>query len=229
MLMKAIGLVILVLATFSMAQDSKQQKVKNTKVQKVWVKAQHKDASKVIVREDGADQKIKIVADGEVFELDGEDLELGETRSIELESGKTMEITRGEEGIVLTTGDNEILMRDNGHRSKEIGHTVSIAEGGDFVFVDHSAVVGGDGVIISGLGDLDETAREAIINALREAGVEKEIHFSPAGAISLGGRSILNLHQPGTYGFFTDESGTKVKVQLGGDTVWVEEEKEENP
>jgi len=81
-------------------------------------------------------------------------------------------------------------------------------------------------VVRSGLEDLDETAKAAITKALRDAGVEKEIHFSPHGVLNLGGGKVMQLqHGSGAHAVFTDEGGTSVKVMNNGNAVWVEKEK----
>ncbi len=52
--------------------------------------------------------EIKIVADGEIVEIDGDDFEVGETRQSFTESGKEVLITRTEDGFQLEIDGKEI-------------------------------------------------------------------------------------------------------------------------
>lgn len=141
--------------------------------------------------------KIKVMADdgGEMTELDLSDLAVGETRWITSDSGKDIGITRevdgyrldidGEETFIATPGDgahNRVMVRAIGH-----GVNAGLHESMQNVWVTGDQQVihldgeGSPGVFISGLGDLDENQKADIIDALRAAGVDKEVHFSPAG------------------------------------------------
>ncbi|MCZ6649208.1 MAG: hypothetical protein O7D35_00920 [Acidobacteria bacterium] len=141
--------------------------------------------------------KIKVMADdgGEMTELDLSDLEVGETRWITSDSGKDIGITReadgyrldidGEETFIATPGDgahNRVMVRAIGHGDGEGLHeamqNVWVTGDQQVIHLDGESL---DTVFISGLGDLDEYQKADIIDALRAAGVDKEVHFSPAG------------------------------------------------
>lgn len=223
MLIKAIGLTILTTTAISFAQDEVVTK------HKVWVTSRSQDGVSIVARGDNSDgdNKVKIVADGETIEFDGNDLEVGESRTFDLENGKTMELTRRDEGLVMTMDGSEILLYEGGEGNGAFAHAFSVGDGSDFLALEDLETIGADDVVISGLDDLDESAREAVIKALREAGVEKEIHFSPHGIMGFGGDKFLKLmHAGGASAIFTDEGGSSVKVMNNGKTVWVEKEKE---
>ena len=141
--------------------------------------------------------KIKVMTDegGEMTELDLSDLQVGETRWITSDSGKDISITReedgyrldidGEETFIGSPGDgmhNRIMVQAMGHGDGEGLHEAMQSV---WVTDDHKVIhldtEGADGVFISGLGDLDENQKADIIDALRAAGVDKEVHFSPSG------------------------------------------------
>lgn len=145
--------------------------------------------------------KIKVMTDddGEMTELDLSDLEVGETRWMTSASGKDIGITReldgyrldidGEETFIATPGDghhNRVMVRTIGVGDGEVltedmhGAMQNVWVTGDqkVIHLDAGSL---DGVFISGLGDLDENQKADIIDALRAAGVDKKIHFSPAG------------------------------------------------
>lgn len=148
--------------------------------------------------------QIKVIADagGEAVELDLSDLQVGETRWITSDSGKEIGITREENGYRLDIDGEEtfIMSPGDGMHKRIMVHATTDGEGDDLhsvmsnVWVTDDAQVlhldgmagGGmfianDSVFISGLGDLDEYQKADIIDALRSAGVEKEIHFAPSG------------------------------------------------
>ncbi|MFQ5767792.1 MAG: hypothetical protein ACE5ID_07400 [Acidobacteriota bacterium] len=139
--------------------------------------------------------------------IDISDLDVGETRVLATASGKDVEITRQEHGYLLNVDGKKIHLDipgagearniwveklDDGHGV----HTMVIAGGADdngdadsgtgaslearsMVFLG-GAQGGADSVLISGLDDLNEDQRQEIIDALRGAGIDKEIRFGPA-------------------------------------------------
>jgi hypothetical protein len=138
-------------------------------------------------------------ADGTV--IDASDLEVGETRYITSESGKEIAITREENGFRIDIDGEEtfvmsplegmhkkVMLRamGEGEAHAESFVVTGEGEGHNMIFVtdDHQTVHLDDlenTVFISGLGDLDDYDKERIIDALRSAGVDKEIHFTPGG------------------------------------------------
>lgn len=140
--------------------------------------------------------QIKVIADagGEAVELDLSDLEVGETRWITSDSGKEVGITREENGYRLDIDGEETFIMSPGDdmHNRIMVHATSEGEGlhesmsnvwvtGGDAEVIHLDGMASDGVFISGLGDLDEYQKADIIDALRSAGVDKDIHFAPSG------------------------------------------------
>jgi hypothetical protein len=151
------------------------------------------------VAEDHVDRKVEIKiladADGEGVELDLSDLEVGETRWITTDSGKDVGVTREDDGYRLDIDGEEtfIMSPGVGMHNRVMVHATTDHDGGGsydstsnvWVNSDHDVInldsMTGDSVFISGLGDLDENQKADIIDALRSAGVDKEVHFAPAG------------------------------------------------
>jgi hypothetical protein len=150
--------------------------------------------------EDTGERKveIKILADagGEAVELDLSDLQVGETRWISTDSGKDVGVTREENGYRLDIDGEETFIMSPGDdmHSRVMVHAMAdgVGEGlhsamsnvwvtGDQQVIELDGIES-DHVFISGLGDLDENQKEDIIDALRAAGVEKEVHFAPSGS-----------------------------------------------
>ena len=139
--------------------------------------------------------KILADADGEGVELDLSDLEVGETRWITTDSGKDVGVTREDDGYRLDIDGEEtfIMSPGDGMHNRVMVHATIDHEGGGshdstsnvWVNSDHDVIsldsMAGDSVFISGLGDLDENQKADIIDALRSAGVDKDVHFAPAG------------------------------------------------
>ena len=158
--------------------------------------------------------QIKVIADtgGEAVELDLSDLQVGETRWITSDSGKEIGITReengyrmdidGEETFIMSPGDdmhNRIMVHatTDGEGLHESMSNVWVTDDAQVIQLDGMA---SDGVFISGLGDLDEYQKADIIDALRAAGVEKEIHFAPSGGPHMMSFSIdSDVHADGEH------------------------------
>ncbi|MFQ5720467.1 MAG: hypothetical protein ACE5IK_13055 [Acidobacteriota bacterium] len=136
----------------------------------------------------GGDELEGLAAGGEAIDISG--MEVGETR---YGTGDTdVAVTRVEDGYTITVDGEEIHVDTivDADRMKVIVGSGS-GEGGSWTTADgsvfsldghHVALFGAggesDAVTLSGLGDLDEDARQRIIEALRDAGVEKDIHFA---------------------------------------------------
>lgn len=148
------------------------------------------------VHERKVEIKILADADGEALDLDLSDLEVGETRWISTDSGKDVGITReengyrldidGEETFIMSPGDdmhNRVMVHATAHGEGEDLHSAmsNVWVSGDAGVIEIDGMAS-DHVFISGLGDLDEYQKADIIDALRAAGVDKEVHFAPAGA-----------------------------------------------
>jgi hypothetical protein len=153
----------------------------------------HKKHIKILVSPDGEDS--------DAIHLDASDLEVGETRYLTSESGREVAITReengfrididGEETFVMTPGEGmhkRVMVHSAGTGVATANAFVMAGEGEghEMLWVTdegESIQFGGleDMVFITGLGELDEYERNQVIDALRSAGIEKEIRFAPAG------------------------------------------------
>lgn len=143
--------------------------------------------------------KIKIMQDGDLIDIDADDLEVGESREFKSESGKDVVITRTDEGFDVTVDGKKLEIFKHLEDGKGAGHRVIRIEKrsgeGDDVEVEkeHKIVVlsgdeagtihadgesfafvhgGGtlDEVLKSGaLDKLDAKTREEVIEALKKA------------------------------------------------------------
>ncbi len=163
------------------------------------------DGVRIEFTDENGQQEMHIVHnDGEVT-FDPSELEVGDSRTLTLDNGSELVVSRTEAGLSLNIDgkDMELLTLHEGgvhgaHGNHVVvhgdGHTSSANfiikgddDGGEHVFIHKNGVDTGkmlmelgakDSVNISGLGDLSEEVRDQIIQALRDAGVEKEINFS---------------------------------------------------
>ncbi|MFQ5670985.1 MAG: hypothetical protein ACE5HD_10780 [Acidobacteriota bacterium] len=118
------------------------------------------------------------------------DLEIGETRFLTTDSGKEIAVTREEDGLFLEIDGKEmhIQMDDEpGTRLFVGGADTAEADGDQVIGLSARSICIGrpgadeDVVTLSGLGDLDDARKDEIIDALRSAGIEKEIRFASPG------------------------------------------------
>ena len=182
--------------------------------------------------------RVSFGGDG-VQAIDIGDMELGETRYATAASGEEIAITRDEDGYLLEVGGEEIrvgTLGDAAHMKVIVGgdtaafgvgsgswttedsNTISL-DGHNVAFAGNLACLGGgagDSVTISGAGDLDEFDRERIIDALRDAGVDKDVRF-----VEKTGFHWITAGEGDGNVFVTDgEEGTidiDVKVEESGD------------
>ncbi len=133
--------------------------------------------------------EIKIVADGEVVEIDGDDFEAGETRQSFTESGKEVLITRTEDGFQLEIdgkeidvdvphGDHHAMFNMSGDEDKKVVirkfHGVGDEHGYHFIHAgegDHHWVESGDDVdvVIERFSAADRLAESGVLDDLDEA------------------------------------------------------------
>jgi hypothetical protein len=149
-------------------------------------------------------EEVKMIVNGETINLDLDDLAEGETRQFFTNSGKEVVVTREADGLNLSVDGEEIELGGPGrhvmvHRTGDGDHDFVFHHDGD---VDHEAVsihldgdhewIDADGdakvfimkahgspaqhLIDSGVLDqVDETAREAILEVLRELEPKHEV------------------------------------------------------
>jgi len=133
---------------------------------------------KVVVSGDGPDEAsaVRWVSD------DVDDLAVGESRTIENESGKTVTITRAEEGLNFDVDGKTVMVPDMGEHGT---HMAFVGDG--TMQEDIDVQVTGDahvmrahhpeGVTIISGTPLDESVRESIRSVLISAGSNEEVTF----------------------------------------------------
>jgi hypothetical protein len=157
------------------------------------------------IEDDGA-ENMSVDINGATLELDPSEIAEGETRTYTLDDGTELTVLRTSDALVLNVNDKEIRV--------PLAH----GEGDDHVWItadgdeiDLEEIPYNNTVTISGLGDLDEETRTRIIQALRGAGVEKEIEFSD--------HTVISLHKGASFITSGDENGSpNVKVIKHGKT-----------
>lgn len=149
---------------------------------------------RVVVAGDGSDEASEVHWVSDDMDFDMEDLAVGETRTIESESGKTVTITREEEGFSFDIDGKTVMMPDMGAHGT---HMAFIGEGGPHEEIDVQ-VMGGDAhvmrahhpdgiTIVSGKA-LDDSVKESIRSVLISAGNNEEVTFIDG---SEGGKRIM--------------------------------------
>ena len=127
--------------------------------------------------------------DADAIDISG--MEIGDTRFETVGDGTEVSITREEDGYVIDVDGEEIrieslggdeqvriIVADGEHSAVSVGHGGSwTSDDGHVTRLINRSAGGHNGVTISGLGELDEDARERIIDALRSAGVDEDIRF----------------------------------------------------
>jgi hypothetical protein len=155
------------------------------------------------------------LGDAQAVALDVSDLELGESISETTDSGRVVSVTRAESGYRIDVDGREIeVIADGGepgavfvHASAPgafAWHAADGADSGATEVIVRRAGMSPDEVVIMGLGDLDEDARERVVDALRSAGVSKEIRIIPAGDSHAGNVEV----------FVTSEGDGKEKTRV---------------
>ena len=122
---------------------------------------------------------------GETLTPDLEGMEIGDTRTFTTSEGSEITVERKDEhSYELNGGDGDINIIVGGHEGGPGEHVWISADGevhgefdGDMIFIGGEA---SNTVTISGLSDLGEDQKQAIIDAIRAAGVEKDVQFSDA-------------------------------------------------
>ncbi len=163
---------------FGLAQDEERH-VNTVVVKSAHFGHGHGDATVVYENKNGKSE-LELKLDGETLNFDPDAIAVGETQSFTLANGKTVDVMRTEDALVIHHGEGEpltIRTFDGGHGEHDVMFLSGEGHGlHEYVF-DHDAL-SGDAVVISGVGELDEDAKQVIIDALRQAGVEKEVHFA---------------------------------------------------
>ena len=148
--------------------------------------------------------EMKVIVAGEGHEAinwtsstSGADLAVGESRVIESASGRTVTLSRTEEGMHVDVDGNTIVVPDIGDHAAHI----AMAQAGEIdVDIDHDALSDSiaismagthatraeppSGVTIMSSEPLDSSVRESIRSVLISAGIDEEVRFIDATEIA---------------------------------------------
>jgi len=142
---------------------------------------------KVVVSGDGSDEATEVHWASDDTDFDMDDLAVGESHTIESESGKTVTITRAEEGLSFDVGGKTVMVPDMGEHGTHMAFVGDgmMQEDVDVQVIGDAHVMQAhhpDGVtIISGM-PLDESVRESIRSVLISAGNNAEVTFIDGSA-----------------------------------------------
>jgi hypothetical protein len=137
-------------------------------------------------------------------------LEMGETKTITTESGKTIIAKQTEKGLSLDIDGKNIMLPPQPHKNKLSAHMQR-------VMPLHQRV--NNGVQISGV-ELDDNQKQIIKNAFIAAGVDKKINFSNNQFVfitkdsDVDGEMVrkIELHKGAKHREWTNEDGENVEV-----------------
>lgn len=138
---------------------------------------------KVVVAGDGDEtSEMHWISDDMDFDL--QDLAIGESRTIESESGKTVTITRADEGFSFDIDGKTVMMPDMGAHGS---HMAFMGDGGEHEEIDVDVQVMGDahvmrahhpkGITIVSGKPLDDSVKDSIRSVLISAGNGEEVTF----------------------------------------------------
>lgn len=150
---------------------------------------EHKTAIKVIVADDGSSEPTTFewTSDGSDARLD--DMQVGETRTVTDDSGKTVVVTREDDGYNFDINGRSVKMPEFGAHGAHM--MVMSDEGGSFdydmeVDREHHVVMkrmhAPEGVTIISDEPLDASVQESIRSVLQSAGHDKEVTFIDSSA-----------------------------------------------
>jgi len=173
--------------------------------------------------EDGLEELNIQMNDGSLV-IDPAEIAIGDTLPYALDNGETVNVKRTENALFIYPegAEEPVVLTTTGEGGERI---IVHADSGANVMTRRLMR---DAVVINGLSDASEEVKQTIIDALRAAGVEKEVLFSPGPQMlwidDQGGR-----HNPGDAFIFTSEEGHTVEVDGGsGKTgVFIVREKKE--
>jgi len=131
---------------------------------------------------DGNDETSAVHWSSDDMDFDMQELEVGETRTIESESGKTVTITRAEEGFNFDVDGKSVMMPDMGVHGT---HMAFVDDGAmrEAIDVDVETDVRvmqahhPDGVTIVSGKPLDQSVKDSIRSVLISAGNDEEVTF----------------------------------------------------
>ena len=131
---------------------------------------------------DGTHESMEVRLDSSTMDFDLADLQIGETRSVVDESGRTILITRQEDGYEFDIDGKKIDLPDvhsnYTHWSGDETTDVEIVGGGTHGIMMADA---SDGIFIISGDTLDESTKDSIRAVLQSAGHDTEVKFFDGG------------------------------------------------
>jgi len=147
---------------------------------------ERKMAVKVVVDDDASTDASAVHWSSDAMDFDLQDLSVGETRSIESESGQPVTVTRGEDGFTFDIDGQSIVMPDVGEHAAHMAfidtdgmdHDIDVQIIGQNMGDRHALGPHPvDGVTIISSKPLDASVRESIKSVLMSAGNGDEVTF----------------------------------------------------
>jgi len=189
--------------------------------------SQDGDGNSVLIKSLNIPDRFKVEINGEELEIDGSALGVGDSQSITLGDGREMKVIREESGMVLNLDGKLINLARN---------MWAAGDGAPAIMELLKSAADPDAVTISGLGDIDEATKQKIIDALHDAGVDKEVKFGgnhqtvffQSGHGAQSESKVIQDRQVKIYRFDSTDGDAHVKVEthVGGEPVIVIEEKD---
>lgn len=148
---------------------------------------------KVMVTGDDGDETSEVHWVSDDMGFDMQDLAVGETRTIEGEAGKTVTVTREEEGFSIDVEGKTVTIPNMGEHGT---HMAFIGEGGEHQEFDVQVMGGShmmqahhpDGITIVSGKALDDSVKDSIRSVLISAGNDDEVTFIDG---SEGGKRVM--------------------------------------
>ena len=148
---------------------------------------------KVMIAGDGSDDATEMHWSSDDMDFDVQDLAVGETRTIESESGKTVTITRAEEGLSFNIDGKTVMMPEMGAHGT---HMAFLGDGAvhEDIDIDVTSNVHvmrahhPEGVTIVSGKPLDDSVKDSIRSVLISAGNNEEVTFIDG---SEGGKRVM--------------------------------------
>jgi len=150
---------------------------------------------KIMVDDDASDAATKVHWASNVMDFDLQDLAVGESRTVDDESGQTVIITREEEGFSFNVDGKTVMMPDMGAHG---AHMAIMGDGAMHESIDVDVDVTSDvhvmrahhpdGVTIVSGKPLDDSVKDSIRSVLISAGNNEEVTFIDG---SEGGRHVM--------------------------------------
>ena len=162
-LLKLVGLAVLLIFATAMAQE-----------------VEKKMQIRVMVAGDGGDEASELNWSSDEMDFDLQDLAVGETQTIESDSGKPIIVTRTEQGFNFDVDGKSVMMPDLGTHGTHMAF-VNTASMHEAIDVDADVHVmkahHPDGVTIVSGKPLDQSVKDSIRSVLISAGNNEEITF----------------------------------------------------